>query len=107
MAERIERRASERLSVGGDTACAFVGPVAEDFGAARIKDISMEGIGLILSRKVEAGALLAVTLTNSSKSFTKIVLLRVAHATAQPGGCVVGGNFTVPLTYQELTTLVL
>jgi hypothetical protein len=67
----------------------------------------MEGIGLLMIRRVEPGALLAVTLSNPSRGFSKSVLVRVVHATAQPGGCLVGGTFQTPLTYQELSTLVL
>jgi hypothetical protein len=96
-----------RMPVNADTSCSFVAPVVADFGAAKIKDISMQGIGLIVGRKVDPGALLAVTLTNPAKGFAKTMIVKVAHATPQPGGCLVGGNFTVPLTYQELTTLVM
>lgn len=67
----------------------------------------MTGIGLLMSRRVEPGTMLAVTLSNSSRKFTKTVLLRVVHATPQPGNFLIGGTFTVPLTYQEMTTLVL
>ena len=76
-----ERRASERFQVTADTTCTFVSPVVEDFGPARIKNISMEGIGLLMTRRVEVGALVAVTLTNPAKGFVKTVLVRVAHAT--------------------------
>ena len=107
MPEPADRRAQERFQVNTDTSCSFVSPVVEDFGPARIKNISMDGIGLLMTRKVEVGALVAVTLANPAKNFVKTVLVRVAHATPQPGGCLVGGTFDVPLTYQELTTLVL
>jgi hypothetical protein len=107
MAEQPNRRAQERMPVSADVGCSFVSPVVEDFGAGKIKDISMEGIGLMLTRKVDVGGLLAVTLTNPSKSFTKTVLVRVAHVTPQHGGSLVGGTFTVPLSYQELTMFVM
>jgi hypothetical protein len=35
------------------------------------------------------------------------VLVRVVHAQTQPGGCTVGGTFETPLTYEELTSLVM
>ena len=107
MAEYADRRSQERLPVSADASCTFVSPVVADFGAAKLKDLSMQGIGLILQRKVEVGATLAVTLSNPSKSFTKTVLVSVAHATTQPGGTLIGGTFTVPLTYQEFTMLVM
>lgn len=107
MADPSDRRASERLPAGADAACSFVSPVVEDFGPARIKNVSLEGIGLIVTRKVESGALLALTLANAARGFSKTVLVRVMHVTPQPGGFLVGGSFSAPLTYQELTTLVL
>ncbi len=102
-----DRRTEERFPVNTEASCSFVSPVVEDFGPAKIRNISMSGIGLLLSRRVEPGALLTVTLSNTARNFTKTVMVRVVHATPQPGGCVMGGTFNVPLTYQEMSTFVL
>jgi hypothetical protein len=102
-----DRRASERMLVGQGTACSFAAPVREDFGAARVKDISMEGVGLILTGKVEIGTILAVVLENPAKGFRGTMLVKVAHVTPAQGGYLVGGTFLDPLTYKDLTTLVL
>jgi hypothetical protein len=67
----------------------------------------MGGLGLLLSRRVEPGTMLAVTLTNAGRNFSKTAIVRVVHCTAQQNGFLVGGNFEVPLTYQELTSLVM
>jgi hypothetical protein len=107
MPEPTDRRAVERFPVNAETCCSFLSPVVEDFGPAKIRNISMEGIGVLVSRRIEPGTLLAITLTNPARAFTKTVLVRVVHATPQPGGCLVGGTFSTPLTYQELTTLVM
>jgi hypothetical protein len=107
MPDPAERRTEERFPVNTDTACTFAAPVAEDFGPVRLRNVSMQGVGLLLSRRVEPGTLLAVTLSNPARGFIKTVLVRVVHATPQPGGCLVGGTFATPLTYQELSTLVL
>jgi PilZ domain len=107
MAEQANRRAQERIPVSADVSCTFVSPVVTDFGPAKIKDISMQGIGLLLSKKVDVGTTLAITLTNPAKSLIKTVLIKVAHVTLQPGGALVGGTFNIPLTYQELTMLVM
>jgi hypothetical protein len=107
MAERTERRAEERFPVNADASCSFISPVVEDFGPARIQNISMHGLGLLVSRRVEPGTLLAITLANQAKRFTKTVLVRIVHVTPLPGNFLVGGTFSVPLTYQEMTTLVL
>src|SRR3954454_20979245 len=107
MADPADRRASERYPVNADAACPFLSPVAEDFGAARVRDVSMHSVGLLVSRRVEVGALLAVVLDNKARGFSKAVLVRVAHVTAIAGGFLVGGSFLTPLTYQEMSALVL
>src|SRR5437764_9650 len=107
MAEQVNRRAEERYPVNAEASCPFLSPVVEDFGPVKLRDLSMQGVGLITRCRVEPGALLAVTLANLARGFSKTVLVRVAHATPIPGGFLVGGSFTVPLTYQEMSTLVL
>jgi hypothetical protein len=102
-----DRRAVERYPVSAGVTCPFLAPVAEGLGAAKVRDVSMQGIGLLLGRRVEPGTLLTVVLSNAAKGFSKTVLVRVVHATPQPGGCLVGGTFETPLTYQEMSALVL
>ncbi len=103
-----DRRAAERFPVNADTACDFLSPVQEDFGPVRIKNVSNEGIGLIVGRKLEAGMLVTLTLANRTRSFSKNFLVRVAHVTPQPGGTfLIGGTFQTSLTYEELRTLVM
>ena len=107
MPDPADRRVSDRFAINTDTTCSFISPVLEDFGPVRIKNISMEGIALILSERVDPGVLLAITLSNPAKSFTKTVMVRVVHSQANLGTYLLGGTFTMPLTYQELTTLVM
>src|SRR5262245_47118140 len=99
MPEPVDRRQAERFPVNADTSCPFLSPVVENFGPAKIRDISMAGIGLLVRQRVEPGTLLTVTLSNQARGFTKTVLVRVTHATPQAGNVLVGGTFTVPLTY--------
>ena len=111
MADSRDRRAAERMAVNTGTSCAFAGPVAEDFGPGKIRDVSLDGIGLLLTRQVAIGSLLAVVISNTNSNtnqkVSKLVLVRVAHVTAAHGGYLVGGTFAEPLTYQELTSLVM
>src|SRR4051794_25893093 len=44
-----ERRNEERYPPSTDTFCSLVSPVVEDFGTAKIMNISREGIGLLLT----------------------------------------------------------
>jgi hypothetical protein len=107
MADPADRRTAERYPVNADAACPFLSPVAEDFGAVKIRDVSMHGVGLLASRRVEPGTLLAVVLANTSRGFSKTALARVAHVTALGGNFLVGCTFVTPLTYQEMSSLVL
>ena len=102
-----DRRESERFPVNADAACTFVSPVAEDFGAARVRELSMEGVGLLTARRIQPGTLLAVSLANPAKGFARTLLVRVVHVTPLTGGWLVGGTFETPLTYQEMTALVM
>jgi len=106
MAE-ADRRAAERIAVNSKTACSFVSPVVEDFGKALVRDISLSGIGVIVSKKVAVGSLLVVELVNEAKSVSRSMMVRVAHVTTVNGGFLIGGEFTSPLTYQELTSFVM
>lgn len=108
MAEGPERRAAERFPVNVDTACTFLSPVLEDFPTARIKNISNDGIGLIVSEKLSAGLLVALSLGNSARGFSKTLLVRITHVTPQTGGTfLVGGKFEQPLTYEDLRSMVM
>jgi hypothetical protein len=104
---QTDRREAERYPVTAGVSCAFAHPVVEVAGPARIRDVSMDGVGLLLTHRVEVGALLAVGLATPSKGFSKTVLVRVSHVTPAAGGYLVGGSFVTPLTYQEMTALVL
>jgi hypothetical protein len=102
-----DRRAAERIAVNVGTRCSFVGRVVDDVGPVKIRDVSLDGIGLVLMRSVPAGTVLTVGLTNPDKGFNKSVMIRVVHVTPITGAFLVGGSFTEPLTYQELTSLVM
>jgi hypothetical protein len=102
-----DRRQAERFPVTADTTCSFASPVLEDIGPVRIRNISTDGIGLLMTHQMEEGTLLAVGLSNKAKNFSKMVLVRVIHVTPQQGGFLVGGSFEAPLTYDEFRTMVM
>jgi hypothetical protein len=103
----LDRRATDRFAVNSGAACTFASPVVEDFGAVRIMNVSMDGVGLWVTRVVESGSLLAIALANPAKGIAKTALVRVTHVVSEPGGYYVGGTFLTPLTYQEMTALVM
>ncbi|MFO0863841.1 MAG: PilZ domain-containing protein [Gemmataceae bacterium] len=102
-----DRRASDRMAVNAGSACTFASPVAEDFPPVRIRDLSMEGIGLLMTRKVEPNTLLAVVIANPQKNYSKTLLVRVVHVTPQSGTWLIGGVFSPPLTYDEFKNFVM
>ena len=105
MADTGNRR-SERMPAGAGAACPFAAPLGEALGPVRVRDASMHGVGLLVLRRVEVGAVLAVTLANPARGMTKTVLVKVTNVTPVPGGFHVGGEFDAPLTYQEWSALV-
>ena len=108
MALEKEQREAERFPVNATSSCVLASPVAEDFGAVRVKNVSNKGIGLITSKSLAVGSLLAVKLANTAKNITKTMLVRVAHVTAQAGGTyLIGGVLDTPLTYEELCVFVM
>jgi hypothetical protein len=108
MAVEKDQRTEERFPVGANSSCTFASPVIENFGPVKIKNVSLKGVGLILSQKVEPGSMLAVTVANAVKKFTKTGIVRVIHVTPQPGGTyVIGGDWATPLTYEELCNLIM
>src|SRR5688572_8535151 len=107
MRDPANRRKSERIPVTEVTKCEFAAKIGEELPAVRIRDVSMEGIGVILTESMNVGETLTLRIENKQKSFSKLVLVRVAHATPLGGSFLIGGTFDVPLTYQELTCLVM
>jgi hypothetical protein len=107
-AKMANQRAEERFPVNANSSCAFASPVLEDFGPVRIVNVSGAGVALITTEQVHPGLLLAIKLVNPSKKFVRMTLVRVIHVTSQAGGSyLVGGQFEIPLTYEELCILVM
>jgi hypothetical protein len=66
------------------------GPEASALRWGRVLDASPYGLGLLLPSPIDAGAVLVVELRHPGLSCPHAALARVAHATAQPGGFLVG-----------------
>jgi hypothetical protein len=103
----VERREAKRFTVNPGAVCAFTGPAAETAGPAEVLNVSTTGVGLLMARRVKVGTVLSVTLSDRAREFSKTVLVRVVHVGGESGGWVVGGAFDTPLTFEELTALVL
>jgi hypothetical protein len=74
---------------------------------ATIRDISEGGLGLIMARRFERGAGLAIELPGSGKSPAQTLLAKVVHATSLPGNrWLLGCYFVSRLSEEEVRTVV-
>jgi PilZ domain len=73
---------------------------------ARLRDISAGGLCLILSRRFERGAGLAIEVPGVDADSQSTMLARVVHVRAEGGGLwALGCSFVSPLSDEELATL--
>jgi hypothetical protein len=73
---------------------------------ARVRDISTAGLCVVVSRRFERGAGLAIEIPGSNPASPSILLARVMHVRAEPGGAwALGCSFISPLSDEELETL--
>ena len=101
---RSQRRASARRRCGRGGTCRALPDGLGDRWLATVRDVSAGGVGLLLPRRFEPGALLAVELPEGGSA--RSVLAQVAHATAHGGGqWLVGCRFLSPLDEDELRAL--
>lgn len=103
---RSNCRVSERHACDVHTSCQppSFGSGAEEKWDGTIRNISTGGISLVLSRRFERGAGLAIELPGPAQSAT--VLARVIHVKPQPdGGWMLGCAFVSPLSDEELRSL--
>ena len=80
--------------------------IGDDFCLARIRNISPEGISLILTRPVESGTVLSVDLIDTrTNRFSRTLQVRVLYAVEHPSGdWIMGGIFAAKLSNEELQT---
>jgi hypothetical protein len=98
-----ERRSSVRLPVL-ETSKRLVAAIGDDFCLAKIRNISPEGISLVLGRPMEMGTVLGVDLIDTrTNRFSRTLNVRVCYCVEHPSGeWILGGAFASPLTDEEL-----
>lgn len=103
---KAERRASVRFQSSLKGSCQTLSAHRETSWEATVRDISPEGIGLLLSRRFEPAAVLSIELIDSRDSQPRMLLARVVHATARPeGGWLIGCELVSPLSDEEVHAL--
>jgi hypothetical protein len=103
----IERRAWVRYASSLKTLCQSNAARIEDFWQlARIQNISVSGVSLVLNRPFEVESSIIVDPIHIRSLAMPSITARVVHATAQPDGSwVVGCAFATPLSLEQLESL--
>jgi len=104
--QRPEHRATVRYFSDGKTACQTLAGWRGDSWEATIRDISQQGLGLLLGRRFELGVILAVELPHSTEASFHIALARVVRVVRQKDGrWLIGCALVHPLSCDELCSL--
>ena len=99
-----ERRAWVRYQCSREASYSSL-PTYERFWAT-VRDISVDGIGLILSTAVEPGTYLIIEMKTTSRPISLTMLARVTHSTPRDeGGWAVGCELVTKPTEEQLRSL--
>jgi hypothetical protein len=104
----VECRIYERYPSDLDTSCQPIAARQDNdlTWPAKIRDISVGGIGLILRRRFERGAGLAIELPDPPSDTRYTVFARVMHTTpAADGSWFLGCSFVNPISQETLQTI--
>jgi hypothetical protein len=102
----VERRAWVRYPRKLVTMWQLLGTGGEEHWTAMVRDLSQNGVGLVINRSFPPATVLTVRLRNSTRTYERSALVRVQHCTAQPAGdWLVGCTFVVKISADELHQL--
>src|SRR5262249_19029025 len=97
---------SVRQRFDWDVACELTTYGVSDRWSARVRDISADGLGLVLDRSLDAGTVLEVEFTTNDGSLAYTVGARVSHSRAvREGEWLAGCTFVGRLSDEELRDL--
>jgi hypothetical protein len=98
--------AERRTQVRHPCTCDAPYRTSDHFGTARLCDVSLGGLGLLLPRQVSPGGLLTVELRDRVCKSWRLKTLRVVHAALKSTGVwLIGSTFTKALTAEELAAI--
>ena len=99
-----ERRVSVRHPVSLETSPHLIAALGNDFYLAKVRNISPEGISLVVNRWFEAGTTLNVDLIDRrSNRFSNTLQVRVLYAIEHPSGdWILGGLFDSKLAPEDM-----
>jgi len=101
--EGIERRASTRYPCNLATSCRLIATVPGEAVPARVRNISVGGLSLVLGHALDAGTLLSIELRSMTRNIVRTLQVRVIYSIEHPSGdWILGTHFLQPLTDEEL-----
>ncbi len=101
-----ERRATVRYPAKLRTSWRLYGGQTGDRWSVAVRDISINGIGLVFSFRIECDTLLVVKVQTANENFSRPLLVRVRHVTAHADGSwLVGCTFVRKLSAAALQSL--
>jgi hypothetical protein len=97
-----ERRSSRRHTCLA-THERLMAAIGDNFVLAKVRNLSPEGISLIMNRPVEAGSILSLDLIDTkTNQFSRTLQVKVVYSVEHPSGdYIMGGSFRSRLTDAE------
>jgi hypothetical protein len=100
----FERRVSVRYQCGREASCSSLAPIERLSG--RVRDISMEGIALVLGTSIREGTELVMDLKTRNPGICLTLRARVVHSTLEAEGIwIIGGEFITVPSEEQLQAL--
>jgi hypothetical protein len=100
------RRRAHRIPCSLEATYGVTATIEGDTWPAIVRNICVDGLGLVVSKPFEEGSRLRVTLHNETKSVTRTLIIRVIYALEHPSGdWIMGGAFTRQLSGADLHML--
>lgn len=106
--EESERRVVVRFPSNSRAVCSHpLIPKEGHVWSAQVRDVSAQGVGLLLDRSFPPGTILMVILRNPARKFFRAVSVMVMHGRQQEDGhWLLGCNFITKLSDEEVKALV-
>jgi c-di-GMP-binding flagellar brake protein YcgR len=100
----FERRVSVRYQCGREASCSSLAPIERLSG--RVRDISMEGIALVLGTSIREGTEVVIDLKTRNPGICLTLRARVVHSTLEAEGAwIIGGEFITVPSEEQLQAL--
>jgi hypothetical protein len=101
--EWIERRASTRYPCNLATSCRLIATLPGEPMPARIRNISVGGISLVLSQPFDSGSMLGLELRSMTRNIARMFQVTILYTIEHPSGdWISGARFVQPLSDEEL-----